>query len=427
MRILLFRNRQHVIYLSGQVKGSSQSPDLTKRNAIGAHHAVVNSEHITRTFEYKLRPNKKFVEAAERTLASCRFLYNCALEHRIMHYRMTGKGLSYEQQSKQLTEARAELPELRLSGRNIQEDVLKRLDASFDGFFRRINLKDAPGFPRFKSREIYRSFAQQVEKGRRRLLVGDKLNVPRVGTVRVRLSRPIEGSIKLLRIVSRPDGWYALLVCDIPKPAPLPKTGKEIGIDLGIKSFATLSTGEWIANPQHLPTAEAGLKKAQRVLSRRKNGSGSRKKQRRKVAIAHLRVSRSRKDFHHKTAVALIRDYDRIVVEELNIKGMVRNHHLAKSISDVAWGTFIGILSSKAEEAGRTVEKVNPRNTSQMCSGCGAIVRKSLSVRVHRCGCGTALHRDHNAAINILRRGTAESTPVESADRGSTKQEQSTV
>jgi len=171
-----------------------------------------------------------------------------------------------------------------------------------------------------------------------RSVKGDKLTVPGAGSCRVRLSRPIEGQCKQLRITRRADGWYVLLVCEIPKPAPLPKTGETIGVDVGIKSFATLSTGEEIANPRHLNKAHEQLVREQRRLSRKTKGSQNRKKARGKVALRHLRVQRTRKHFHHEEAAKLVERFDRIAVEDLNIRGLVKNHHLARAILDVAWG-----------------------------------------------------------------------------------------
>lgn len=385
---------------------------------------MAEKQHITKTFEYKIRTNKKFVEAAISTLGASRFVYNCALEHRIRYYQATGKTVNYYEQSRQLTEARKALPEVRKTLRTIQADALERLDFAFNAFFRRLKAGEKPGFPRFKSHDRYDTFSQKIEKERKCPLVGDKLTVPGVGTCRVRLSRPIEGKVKQLRITRRADGWYALLICDIPKQESLPRTGCEVGIDMGIECFATLSTGEQIPNPRHLKQAEEKLRQRHRILSRRKKGSQNRTKQRHKVALTYLKVQRSRKDAHFKLAARLVKENDRIVVEDLNIKGMVQNRHLAKAISDVGWGSFINILTHKAEDAGKQVVKVNPKNTSQECSGCGAIVKKSLSVRTHKCECGLILHRDHNAAINILRRGTPEVTPVESASMDSLKQEQ---
>ncbi|MGH9838345.1 MAG: RNA-guided endonuclease InsQ/TnpB family protein [Blastocatellia bacterium] len=184
-----------------------------------------------------------------------------------------------------------------------------------------------------------------------------------------------------------------------------------VGIDVGIENFATLSTGEVVENPEFLRESAAELKTAQRKVSRR----GDKRSNRRRKAIKHLakkhrRVQRQRADFHHKTALNLVREFDRIAVEDLNVCGMVKNHGLAKSISDAGWSQFTSILTGKAANAGREVIKVNPSYTSQDCSKCGSRVRKTLATREHRCvSCGFVAHRDHNAAINIQQRGALAS------------------
>lgn len=171
----------------------------------------------------------------------------------------------------------------------------------------------------------------------------------------------------------------------MPKPAPAPPTGQTVGVDVGITSFATLSNGEEIENPRHLKNALDNLKRQQRRLSRKKKGSKRRAKQRIKVARAHLKVSRCRKDFHHKVSTVLVRRFDAITVEDLNIRGMVKNHHLAQAINDVAWGSFFTMTQTKAESAGRVFERVDPRYTSQICSRCGHKQKMPLAVRIYEC------------------------------------------
>jgi putative transposase len=188
----------------------------------------------------------------------------------------------------------------------------------------------------------------------------------------------------------------------------LPSTGQVIGIDLGIEAFTTLSDGTRIFSPGWYRRAERALKTAQRRVSRRIKGSNRRRKAVKLLAKAHLKVNRQRQDFHHKTALALVRENDTIYHEDLQTANMVKNHHLAKSIADAGWSAFLTILSFKAACACRSAVAVNPAFTSQRCSGCGVLVAKGLSVRWHSCPeCGTSLHRDHNAAKNIERAGQA--------------------
>src|SRR5215813_3812809 len=359
-----------------------------------ASHAMANSEDTTtRTYEFKLRLNKSFVDACERELEHSRQIYNAALAERISCYQITGASLGYNEQSRHLTEART-LPEVKSHLRTIQQDALERVEEAFKGFFRRVQNGEKPGFPRFKCKDRYHTFSQKYEKVRPCPIKGDKLTVPGVGTCRVRLSRPIEGRCKQLRITRRADGWYALLVCEIPKPAPRAFTGETVGVDVGVTNFATLSTGEEIANPRHLEQAADQLAREQRRLSRKVKGSQNRGKARGKVALRHLRVQRARKHFHHEEVAKLVERFDRIAVEDLNIRGMVKNHRLAKAILDVAWGQFFAITKSKAESAGRRFERVNPRYTSQTCSNCGHRQKMPLAIRIFECEkCGFVCDR----------------------------------
>ena len=212
----------------------------------------------------------------------------------------------------------------------------------------------------------------------------------------------------MVTISKEADGWYVCFSCaDVPVQLLSP-TDQETGIDLGIEAFATLSDGTRIFHPGWYRKAERALKTAQRRVSRRKKGSARRLKAVTLLAKAHQKVRRQRTDFHHKTALALVRANDVIYHEELQTANMVKNHHLAKSIQDAGWAAFLSILTYKAACAGRRVVAVPPAFTSQMCSGCGALVQKGLSVRWHACPeCGTSLHRDHNAAKNIGRAGQA--------------------
>jgi putative transposase len=188
----------------------------------------------------------------------------------------------------------------------------------------------------------------------------------------------------------------------------MPPTGQIVGVDVGIASFATLSTGEEIENPRYRKKALDNLKRQQRRLSRKKKGSRRRAKQRIKVARAHLKVSRCRKDFHHKVSTDLVRRFDAIKVEDLNIRGMVKNRHLVQAISDVAWGSFFRMTQTKAESAWRVFERVDPRYTSQICSNCGHRQKMPLAVRIYECAkCGFVIGRDHNSAITIDRAGRA--------------------
>jgi putative transposase len=224
----------------------------------------------------------------------------------------------------------------------------------------------------------------------------------------VRWSRPLEGTPKTVTISKEADGWYAILSCADVTAQPLPPTGCETGIDAGLKVFLITTDGLAIENPRHYRKAEKKLAKAGKRVSRRKKGSKRRSKAVHCLGRAHQNVKRQRSDFHHKTALALLRQYDTIYLEDLRVANMVRNRHLAKSISDAGWAAFRSILEAKAACAGRRVVAVPPAYTSQDCSGCGERVPKSLSVRTHVCpSCGLVLDRDANAAKNIQWAGQA--------------------
>ena len=315
--------------------------------------------------------------------------------------------MGYYQQKAELPDIKEAMPEYGEVNAQVLQDVVQRVDRAFQAFFRRVKSGETPGYPRFHGRNRYNSFTypQVGEHGGARHDNG-VLVLSKIGRIAVRWSRPIEGTPKTVTVSREADGWYVCFSCaDVPTQ-PLPATGQETGIDLGLEAFATTSNGERIFHPGWYRKAERALKMAQRRVSRRKMGSNRRRKAVRLLAKTHLKVKRQRADFHHKTALALVRKHDTIDHEDVQTANMVKNHHLAKSISDAGWSQFLTILSAKAAWAGRRVVAVPPAYTSQACSGCGVIVAKGLSVRWHSCpDCGTSLHRDHNAAKNIERLG----------------------
>jgi putative transposase len=283
--------------------------------------------------------------------------------------------------------------------------VVQRVDRAFQAFFRRVKAGETPGYPRFHGRDRYNSLTYP-QFGNGAQLDNGLLVLSKIGRIAVRWSRPLEGTPKTVTISREADGLYVCFSCANVPIQLLPATGQEMGIDLGIEAFATLSDGTRIFYPGWYRKAERALKTAQRRVSRRKKGSHRRRKAVNLLAKAHQKVRRQRADFHHKTALALVQTTDVIYHEDLQVRNMVQNHHLAKSINDAGWGAFLTILTYKAAWAGRRIVAVNPAYTSQRCSGCGVMVQKGLSVRWHACPeCGTSLHRDHNAAKNIERLG----------------------
>ena len=358
-----------------------------------------------KTYKEKLRPTPAQERALEEVLWRCRDLYNVALEQRITAWHRRHASVSRYEQEAELRNIRAEFPEYAAMHSHVLQDVLARLDKTYQAFFRRRQRGEKAGFPRFKGRNRYHSFTYK-EFGNGATLDNGFLVLSKIGRISVHWSRPLEGTPKTVTISKEADGWYVAISCaDVPTQ-PLPATGQETGIDLGIEAFATLSDGTRIFTPGWYRKAERALKTAQRRVSRRKKGSHRRRKAVSLLARAHQRVRRQRQDFHHKTALALVRANEVIYHEDLQVRNMVQNHHLAKSIQDAGWSAFLAILNFKAANAGRTVQAVDPAFTSQACSGCGVVVHKGLSVRWHSCpACGTSLHRDHNAAKNIERRG----------------------
>jgi putative transposase len=365
----------------------------------------MNEQTVRKTLKYKLKPTPEQERAMAFVVRRCRELYNAALEERRGAWRTCGVTITEASQSAQLPAIKAVRPEYRDIHSQVLQDVLTRLDRAFQRFFARVRTGETPGYPRFHGANRYNSFTYK-QFGNGVTLHNGFLILSKIGRVAVRWSRPIEGTPKTVTISREVDGWYVCFSCvDVPVQ-PLPGTGQETGIDLGIEAFATLSDGTRIFSPGWYRTAERALKTAQRRVSRRKKGSNRRRKAVTLLAKAHQKVARQRQDFHHKTALALVQQNDTIYHENLQTANMVRNHHLAKSISDAGWSAFLLILHAKAAYAGRRVVAVPPAYTSQICSGCGVLVQKGLSVRWHSCpDCGTSLHRDHNAARNRERLG----------------------
>jgi putative transposase len=360
---------------------------------------------VRKTYKYKLIPTPTQERELGRVLDLCRWLYNTALEQRITAWQRCRILLSQYQQAAELKDIRAAFPEYAAIHSHVLQDVLARLDKTYQAFFRRVKAGKRAGFPRYQARTRWHSFTY-IEYVNGARLDNGFLILSKIGRIAVRWSRPLEGTPKTVTISKEADGWYVCISCaDVPVQPLLPM-GQETGIDLGLEAFATLSNGQRIFHPGWYRKAERALKTAQRRLGRRKKGSNRRRKAVVLLARAHQKVKRQRQDFHHKTALALVQNNDTIYHEDLQAANIVKNHHLAKSISDAGWSQFLTILSYKAACAGRSVVAVPPAYTSQTCSGCGVVVSKGLSVRWHSCPeCGTSLHRDHNAARNIERFG----------------------
>ena len=353
---------------------------------------------MKRAFKYRLYPNKEQTAQLEFVLDCCRRLYNCALEHKKIAWRGYSIRIGCYDQIKELPEIKEAFSEYNRVHSQILQDVLRRLDKSFQKFF-----KEKTGYPRFKSRDRYRSII--YPQSGFQILDNGKLKLSKIGTIRMFYHRPIQGEIKTLSIKKDFVGdWFATFVTELPDVSKKePETA--VGIDVGIEKLAAISTGEIIKHPHFLKKSELDLKKLQRRLSKKKKGSNHGKDAKLKVAKAHRKIERQRDDFLHKVSNDLVRKADLIAFEDLRINNMVKNHHLANSIMDSSWGKLVQYTTFKAENAGKFVELVNPSETSQSCSRCGVSVKKSLSVRIHRCpNCGLTIDRDVNAALNILKR-----------------------
>jgi putative transposase len=361
-----------------------------------------------RNYKFIIYPNKEQERKLTNWLETCRIIYNSAIADRRNYYDRNGKGLTRTQQQVTLKADKAKHPQVKGIHSQVAQEVLFRVERAFNNFFRRVKNSEKPGYPRYKGQGQYKSITfTQFGDGLGASFQNDKLKLSKIGLVKIDAHREIDGEVKTCTIKREQSGkWYAVLTAE-ECPVLFSPNWQSVGIDVGIKEFAVLSTGESIPNPKYLQKSEKKLKTLQRSLSRKKKGSKNRAKARKKLARQHEKVSNQRKDFHHQLSNQLVWRYGKVLVEDLQITNMVKNHNLAKSIADAGWGEFILMLSYKAESAGRTIEKVNPHGTTQECSRCGAIVKKDLSIRIHICPhCSLVIGRDHNAAINILNKAS---------------------
>lgn len=369
-----------------------------------------------RTFEYRLYPNRTQRQQLMACLKDARGLYNEMLTATKQQYADTGLFLfKYDLMAAFKGRGGEHVPATTV------QTLANRLDKAIKRYLACKEMGIPCGFPRFKKPNRWHSIQLRQYAEHRDVWLdsdGKHLHVPAKLDLllKIKLHRPIEGTPKTAHLVLRADGnWYALMVCEPAQQESHQETAgacshPDIGLDVGLKVFLADSNGAIVANPRYYRTSQRTLRRKQRQLCRRKKGSRRRRKAARNCAKTHLKIKRQRRDFLFKTAKPYAERYKRICVEDLNINGLLQNHHLAKSIADASWGTFVEILEDRAARAGHQVVKVPARFTSQKCHRCGEIVQKSLAVRTHLCpSCGYVEDRDVNAAKNILTAGAPPS------------------
>ena len=373
---------------------------------------------MIRAYKYRLSPNRLQEEALLRHLDLTRELYNAGLQERREAYRK-GCSITHRMQEGALPAVKEARPEFESDiYSHVLQDVIKRLQKAFDGFFRRVKAGEKAGYPRFKGKGWWDSFAYKECSTRtddgwkwttcgRPDEEGKRINLPKIGKVKIKMHRPLEGRPKTLTIKREGTEWYAVYTCEVEKPSLTPPSG-EIGLDLGTRYLYTTSEGNHEVNPRWQDRAQKKIVHHQRCLSRKKRGSKRRQEVKRCLSKAHLKVKRQRLDHAHKTSNHLVQNFGKIIIEDLKPSKMVHGFSsLNRSIHDAGWSSLISILSLKAESAGVEVVQVDPAYTSQRCFACGYVEKGNRKDEDFKClSCGHRDHADVNAAKNILEKGT---------------------
>ena len=355
------------------------------------------------TFRYRLYPSKRQTKILEEQLEICRGIYNWLLLYAKDYYKDTGKTISYLTMQNLLPKLKTDRPELLKVYAQVLQNIARRIRLGYDNFFARRKTGLKAGLPRFKKYGRYKSVTYPQSGFK---VEGNRLLLSKIGNIQIRQHRELPEKIKTLTVKRCPSGrWYACFSC-VVDAQPREKSLEDVGIDLGLHSYAVLSDGTRIENPKLYRSEEKRVGFLQRGSSRKEMGSRNWVKARTKVARLHERIHNRRTDFLHKASREIADTYETVYVEDLKISNMIRNRCLAKSISDAGWGRFIGMIAYKVEGTGGQLIQVNPRGTTQNCSRCGEQVKKTLSDRIHECpSCGLIMDRDLNAALNILARG----------------------
>ncbi len=367
---------------------------------------------MRRAYTFRLYPNRDQGRELALMLETHRRLYNACLWQRKAAFAEDGVRIDYGFQSgwfKNQRVVHAWFARLNFSS---AQATMRRLDRSFQAFFRRLKQGKTPGYPRFKSKSRLDSIEFPAYGDGIKLTSSGKLRVQHAGLVKVKQHRPLEGRIKTVTLKYEAEKWYAVFSCDLGAIAVAASTNPPVGIDVGLESFFTTSDGHHEPNPRYLQTTLPALRRQARAVSRKHRGGRNRTKAVKGLRRLYARVSNLRTEHRHKVALELCRRYGLIAVERLNIAGMLRSRRFSRAIADAAWGGFLVTLRYKAERAGVEVVEVDARGTSQVCSNCGQVVEKPLRQRVHACECGSTLHRDVNAARNILGVALARTGPA---------------